>query len=353
MKALSIERPDDQKFCEAMRSARNTSSTIYDVASLAGLSISTVSRVLNSPDQVNEATRAKVLAAIDQLGYVPKAEARARALQSTRRIGVLTPFFTSPSFVQRLRGIDQALARYHYELIVYTVDSLDKVKGYLATLPLRSHLDGLIIMSLPIEETDVKRLIGHHLGTVLIEFHQPVFSSVEVDDVYGGKIAVEYLITKGHRRLGFIGDIDPPDYAIRPVIARLAGFQQGLIEANIPLTDEYICCSTYDQEPSRQAAYRLLSLSEPPTAIFAAADVQAIAVLKAARDMGLKIPQDLAVIGFDDLDMADFVGLTTVRQCLDDSGRIAAELLLGQLADPDRPVQHIQLPLTIVERETV
>jgi DNA-binding LacI/PurR family transcriptional regulator len=336
-----------------MKSARDTSPTIYDVASLAGLSISTVSRVLNSPDQVNEVTRVKVLSAIDQLGYVPRAEARARALQSTRRIGVLTPFFTSLSFVQRLRGIDAALSKFHYELIVYTVDSLDKVKGYLATLPLKSHLDGLIVMSLPIEETDVKRLISRRLPTVLIESHQPFLSSVEIDDIYGGKIAVEYLINKGHRRLGFIGDIDPPDYAIRPVVARLAGFRQGLAEINIPLPDEYVCSSTYNQKPSRQAARRLLSLPEPPTAVFAAADVQAMAVLKVARDMGLKIPQDLAVIGFDDLDMADFVGLTTIQQCLDDSGRIAAELLLGQLADPDRPVQHIHLPLTIVERETV
>ena len=336
-----------------MRPASDTSSTIYDVASLAGLSISTVSRVLNSPELVNDATRAKVLAAIDQLGYVPRADARARALKSARRIGVLTPFFTSPSFVERLRGIDMALARHRFELIIFTVDSLDKLKGYLATLPLKGNLDGLIVMSLPIEETDVKRLVSRHLQTVLIEFHQPVFSSVEIDDVYGGKIAVQYLLNKGHRRLGFIGDIDPPDYAIRPVIARLAGFRQGLAEANIPLPDEYIRSSTYDQEHSRRAARELLNLPKPPTAIFAAADVQAIAVLKVARDMGLKIPGDLAVMGFDDLDMADFVGLTTIRQCLDDSGRIAAELLLEQLADPQRPVQHVNLHLNIVERETV
>jgi LacI family transcriptional regulator, galactose operon repressor len=336
-----------------MKAGKDTSSTIYDVASVAGLSISTVSRVLNSPELVNKATRAKVLAAIDQLGYVPRADARARALKSTRRIGVLTPFFTSPSFVERLRGIDMALARHRYELIIFTVDSLDKLKGYLATLPLRGNLDGLIVMSLPVEETDVKRLVNRQLQTVLIEFHQPAFSSVEIDDDYGGKIAVQYLLNKGHRRLGFIGDIDPPDYAIRPVIARLAGFRQGLAEANIPLPDEYVRSSTYDQEHSRRAARELLNLPNPPTAIFAAADVQAIAVLKVARDMGLKIPGDLAVIGFDDLDMADFVGLTTIQQCLDDSGRIAAELLLEQLADPERPVQHVNLHLSIVERETV
>jgi len=96
-----------------------------------------------------------------------------------------------------------------------------------------------------------------------------------------------------------------------------------------------------------------LQLPRPPTAIFAAADIQAIAVMKVARDLGLRIPQDLAVIGFDDLDIADYVGLTTIRQPLDDSGRIAAELLLARVADPERPEQHVRLPLNIVERETV
>jgi DNA-binding LacI/PurR family transcriptional regulator len=336
-----------------MRQPRETPPTIYDVAALAGASISTVSRVLNAPERVNEATRTRVLAAIDQLGYVPKAEARARALQGTRRIGVATPFLTAPSFVQRLRGIDAVLEDFNYELIIYTVESLDRLKGYLATLPLTGNLDGLIIMSLPVEDADARRIVEHQLETVLIELHQPYFSSVEIDDFEGGRMAAQYLLDHGHCHLAFLGDIDPPDYAIRPVVARFGGFSQALAEAGVPLPDEYVRSCRYSQEASRQAARALLALPEPPTAIFAAADVQAIAIMRVARDLGLRIPGDLAIIGFDDLDMADYVGLTTVRQSLDDSGRIAAELLLGRLADPERPLQHVRLPLTIVERDTV
>lgn len=341
-----------ERFAVAMRPLKETPPTIYDVASLAGLSIATVSRVLNSPERVNDATRSKVMAAIDALGYVPKAEARARALQGTRRIGVVTPFFTAPSFVQRLRGVNVALAPTNYELIIYTVESAERLQGYLASLSLTGNLDGLIIMSLAICEEDARRLVANHLETVLIEFHHEGFSSIEIDDCTGGRLAAQYLVRKGHRVCGFLGDIDPPEYAIRPVAGRLQGFRQGLAEAGCPLLDQYIRSSDYDLETSRQAACELLMMPERPTAIFAAADIQAIAVMKVARYLGLKIPQDLAIIGFDDLDMADYVGLTTVRQPLDDSGRIAVELLLSRLSDPSRPVQRVKLPLHVVERDT-
>jgi DNA-binding LacI/PurR family transcriptional regulator len=335
-----------------MKASKDKHPTIYDVAEASGASISTISRVLNSPELVSEATRSKVLEAIDRLGYVPKAEARARALQSSCRVGVLTPFFIAPSFVQRLRGIDAALAQTNHELVIYTVESLSRLQGYLLNLPLTGNLDGLIIMSLPYDQAAAARLAQHGPETVSIEFSHPNFSSVEIDDFAGGRLAARYLIAKGHRRCAFIGDIDPPNYAINPAVSRLEGFRQGLAEANLPLTDEYIRSSHYDQEPSQRAAHWLLTLPEPPTAIFSAADIQAIAILKVARELGLEVPRDLAIIGFDDLDLADYIGLTTIRQPLDDSGRIAVELLLSRLNNPNYPVQHVNLPLQIVERDT-
>ncbi len=336
-----------------MRKLRDNPPTIYDVASKAGLSISTVSRVLNFPDQVNESTRNKVLSAIDELGYVPKAEARARALSSARRIGVITPFFTAPSFVQRLRGIDATLSSTNYELIIYTVDSLDRLKGYLASLPITGSLDGLIVMSLPVDPQDAERIHRQNLETVLIEHRSNDFSSVEIDDYAGGEMAAEYLLSKGHQRVAFIGDITPPNYAIRPVVLRCEGFHAALEKAGFPQPSEYTVSCWYTQMHSRQAARKLLSLPQPPTAIFAAADIQAIAVMKVAREMGLKIPQDIAILGFDDLDMADYVGLSTIRQPLDDSGRIAAELLLARMGDHERQPQHVKLSLSIVERDSV
>ncbi len=317
------------------------------------MSISTVSRVLNAPERVNEATRAKIQSAIDQLGFVPRADARARAMHGTHRIGVITPFFTAPSFVQRLRGVDAALAETNYELVIYTVDSLNKLQGYLGTLPLVANLDGLIIMSLPFDEIAARRLAKHGPETVTIEYCHSDFSSIMIDDFVGGRLAAEHLISHGHKQCAYIGDLHPPDYAIRPCISRLNGFRQGLADVNLTLSDEYICSSNYTQEATQQAARQLLLMRDPPTAVFAAADIQAIIVLRVARELGLKIPEDLAIIGFDDLDLADYVNLTTIRQPLDDSGRIAAEILISRLNDPERPVQHVNLPLTVVERGTV
>lgn len=332
---------------------RDENPTIYDVARQSQLSIATVSRVLNSPNQVKRETRERVLKAIDELGFIPKAEARARAMRGTRRIGVLTPFFTAPSFVERLKGIAYALGKTNYELIVYTVHSIDNTSAFLASIALSDSVDGLIILSLPFTDNDAKRLVEHKVVTVVVEYEQEYFSSVDIDNTAGGEMAGKYLLEKGHRKVGFIGEIFPPEYAIRPALARLNGMQKVLAEADIHIPEKYIQPASIDPESTQQAANKLLSLPDRPTAIFAAADYQAMVLMKMAADRGLKVPQDLAVLGFDGLEYTEFMGLTTIDQSLVDSGRIAAELLLTQLTDASRSVRHIKLPLTLIERKTV
>jgi DNA-binding LacI/PurR family transcriptional regulator len=327
-------------------------STIYDVAERAGVSITTVSRVLNAADNVNSETREKVLAVIDALGFVPKAEARARAMQRTGRIGVITPFFTAPSFIQRLRGIAGAISPEKYELVVYTVVSSDQLRGYLSSLPVAGNLDGLVILSLPITDIEARRLVERNLPTVLIEYPHPNLNCVEIEDEGGGQMAASYLIGKGHRRIAFLGDTDLPDYAIQPVMLRLRGFRKALRKARIGLPDTFVRLTSYSQEQTRHAAKELLRLPEPPTAIFVATDFQALGMLKTANQLGIRVPEQLAVIGFDDLDMAEYADLTTIRQHLDESGRLAVEILQAQIQNPSRPPNHVKMPLTFVERKT-
>lgn len=331
---------------------KRQSPTIYDVARTAGVSITTVSRVLNAPELVNPATRMNVLEAIDLLGFVPKAEARARALRSSGRVGVITPFFTAPSFVQRLRGVASVLTPTNYELVVYTVDTLQRLNSYLETLPLTHNLDGLILISVRMEEAIAQRLIQHQLEAVMIEYPVKLLSCVEIDDLDGGRLAANTLIDKGHRRIAFIGEREIPAYGVNPINKRLAGFRQVMEERQIPLSEECIWEAPYNVDATQQTLLLHLKNNSMPTALFAATDLQAIGALKAARKLGIRVPDDLAIIGFDDLDIAEFIGLSTIRQPLDESGRVAAELLFSQLLDPTRPVQHIQLPLTFVERET-
>ncbi len=326
--------------------------TIYDVASSAGVSIATISRVLNAPDKVNPETRKRVMSAIDTLGFIPKAEARARAMQNTDRIGVLTPFFTAPSFVQRLRGVASALSRANYELVIYPVDSVEHLQGYISSIPIMQNIDGLIIMSLAIEDKDARRLHDNNMETVLIEYSHARLNSIEIDDEYGGQMAARHLAEKGHKRVAFLGDIEPPEkYAIHPVKSRLQGFKKMLDEAGIALPRKYVKQAAYTQKSAQEAALELLNTDPPPTAIFAAADIQAISVMKVARQLKLSIPDDIAVIGFDDIDIADYMDLTTIGQNLDESGRLAVEILLSHII-AERALQHIKIPLTLVERQT-
>jgi LacI family transcriptional regulator len=332
---------------------KKKSPTIYDVAKLSGVSISTISRVLNAPDKVNPVTHKRVMDAIDQLGFVPRAEARDRALPNTGRIGVLTPFFTAPSFVQRLRGVASALSKANYELVIYPVDSMDHLQGYISSIPLMRNIDGLIIMSLSLNDQDAKRLSSNGLESVLIEYLHPQLNSIQIDDEHGGRLVAEHLIQKGHKSFGFLGDIEPPErFAIHPVKSRLTGFMQRLKEAGLSLPNAHIFSCPYTPKETWQAAHKLLKLPKPPTAVFAASDMQALSVMKVARELNIKIPNDLAVVGFDDIDVADHVDLTTICQHLDESGRLAAEMLLARINEHNRPLQHINLPLNLIKRMT-
>lgn len=326
--------------------------TVYDVAAQAEVSISTVSRVLNAPEKVKPATRARVIAAIDALGFVPKAEAVARSRRQHGRIGVLAPFLTYPSFVQRLRGVTTALSTSPYELIIYYVDSLARLEGHIASLTVTRRLDGLILMGLSLSSATAERLRNAGIETLPIEFPHPGFSSVEIDNEAGGRLAAQHLIAQGHRRLGFIGDADLPDFAIRNSDRRLNGFRAAIEEAGLTLPDAYIGLAPHGLETARQQGHRLLDLAEPPTGIFAQSDTQAMGALRAARERGLAVPGDLAIVGFDDVEVAEYIGLTTVHQPLEESGRVAVELLLARLADPQRPPQRVQLPLTLIRRDT-
>jgi LacI family transcriptional regulator len=334
-------------------SSEKKSPTIYDVARLSGVSISTISRVLNSPDKVNSETHKRVMNAIDSLGFVPRAEARAHALQSTDRIGVLTPFFTAPSFVQRFRGVASVLSKANYELVIYPVDSVDHLQGYISSIPLMRNIDGLIIMSLALGDQDAQRLANNGMETVLIEHSHPKLNSILIDDERGGKMVAEYLIKKGHKTFGFLGDIEPPEkFAIHPVKSRLTGFRQVLLDAGLSLPKTFVRSTPYSQEETRKAAYDLLDMPKLPSAIFVASDIQALSVMKVARQLKIKVPDDVAIIGFDDIDVAEHVDLTTIRQHLDESGRLAAEILLTRIREHDRPLQHINLPLKLIERTT-
>jgi DNA-binding LacI/PurR family transcriptional regulator len=176
---------------------------------------------------------------------------------------------------------------------------------------------------------------------------------VEIDNVEGGEIAAEYLLAKGHRRIGFVGgDRQLPGYAIGTSALRFRGFVKTLERHGLTPILPGFTPQTASHEEARRQALDLLQQPEPPTAIFAGNDTLALGVLKAARESGMRVPEDVAVLGFDDADFADYIGLSTISQSLEESGRLAVEMLLSMISESLRTNRRIRLPLQVVERDT-
>jgi len=330
----------------------SSSKTIYDVAKEAGVSISTVSLALNSPARVSAETRRKVLAAVDALGFVPKTDAVARARRGVGRVGVIAPYTSYPAVARRLNGVLQAVGRLPLEIVLFDQESAaESSSPLLASLPITGRLDGLIVVSLPLDETVAKRLSGLRLPTVLVDVRHPLFDSVLADDTTGGRLVAEHLVSRGHRRFGFLGETQQSYLYVSPSQRRLAGYRAALAEAGYTLKDRDMRLAGHGVESARAATKELLSLENRPTAVFASSDLLAAGALRAAHDLGLAVPGDVAVVGFDDGDLAEALDLTTVRQPLEESGRAAMERLLQQLDKPTT-VREVALRLELVLRGT-
>jgi DNA-binding LacI/PurR family transcriptional regulator len=325
---------------------------IADVAARAGVGIATVSRVLNGRANVSEATREKVLDAIRTLDYSPSSVARNLSLKRTLVIGVLTPFLTNPSPIERVRGIVTALGDSPYDLALFDIESAGRERRAFRLLADRHRTDGLLIVSLVPPPGEVTRLQNVGIATVLVDARHDTLPSVVIDDVEGGMLATRYLLELGHRRIAFIGDKPADEFRFDSSRDRTVGYERALADAGVPLRPEYVREGTQSRHIARNIAEELLHLPERPTAIFAASDTQALGVLEAARGLNIRVPEELSVIGFDDIEISSYVGLTTVRQPLFESGRRGAELLLGALAGTPPPVRVETLPLELVVRGT-
>jgi DNA-binding LacI/PurR family transcriptional regulator len=329
-----------------------TSVTIRDVARQAGVGVGTVSRVLNDNPFVSESTRERVMLAIQELDYRPSPIARRLSLGKSLTIAVIAPFITRPSVVERLRGIEYGLSLSGYDLVLYNVETPLRRNTCFVDVPRRARVDGLILISLPPSDEDVHRFYHSGVPAVLVDAPHPALNRVVIDDVEGGRKAVCYLLDLGHRRIGFIGDtLDNPFHFVSSRY-RLQGYHQALTEAGLPLVPEYQAQADHGREPAREAARWMLDLPEPPTAIFVASDTQAIGVLELARDVGLHIPRDLSVMGYDDLEVAEYLRLTTINQPLFATGLMGVELLMEAIEQPQMDCRQITLPTELVVRGT-
>lgn len=329
--------------------------TIRDVAKKAGVGLGTVSRVLNESPRVSEATRQRVLDVIEELEYIPSPLARKFSLGKTLTIAAAIPFFTRPSAVGRLRGIANTLADTEYDLIVIDLEEPERHEAYFSKLARGVQVDGVLLISIAPKRETLERIVQIGTPLVLIDVNDPAlveYNRVIVDDVQGGRLATNYLLESGHHQVGYIGDSYSEGEYFTSSTHRLEGYRLALEEAGIQARDD--CCSQgpHGRYEARLMANEMLQLEDPPTAIFAASDTQAVGVLEAARDAGLQVPQDLSVIGYDDIEIAEHLGLTTVRQLLFESGERGVKLLLEKIQDPHKESQTIELPTELIVRDT-
>ena len=320
--------------------------TIADVATQAGVSVSTVSKVMNDRYGVSEETSQRVRSVIEKLGYQSSLVAQSLRSRSTNVIGVLVSDI-EPFSAELLKGVAQGIAGTGYDLVVFSdcgqgEDQVGWERRYLARVSTLT--DGVLLVtpSVAVDAFDSPVVaVDHNVGA-------PSLPTVDSHNLRGAVLATEHLLSLGHRRIGFLGG--RPDLASAQL--REDGYRQALADARIEFRPELVAIGGFAPRIARQAAAQLLALDDRPTAIFAANDVSAIEVIGVARSLGLRVPDDLSVVGFDNVPESALSDppLTTVDQFVQRMGSQAVDMLVGLIRDPSQRPKHVVLPTRLVVR---
>jgi LacI family transcriptional regulator len=325
-------------------------STIREVAQTAGVSPTTVSHVINGTRFVSDAVRARVLNAIKRLGYRPNVLARSLRRGETRTIGLILPDSANPFFAKIGRGIEAAAFDLGYSVVLCNSEgNLSREQHYTEVLT-KKQVDGIVFVAAGDRANSLSILLERALPFVLIDRDLPDVKADAVlgDNHQGGYLAARHLLALGHRRIGCISG--PSN--VTPSADRVTGYRQALSDADVPIEEPLIFRGDFHPETGWAAASELLRRPDAPTAIFACNDLMAIGVLRAAAELARRVPADLAVVGFDDIELAAFTEprLTTVRQPTTEMGRRAVELLIDRIGSRDRPSRREIFPTTLTIR---
>lgn len=324
--------------------------TLAAVAKHAGVGIGTVSRVVNDQPNVSTEMRTRVMVSIAAVGYqMPR---RRKPDPSTRAayIGVLTVFFDEPSVYERVKGIIGHLQPLGYEIAVYNCIAPHEIRTRIEAM-ISHPLEGAIVISAQLDDDEARLLRNAPFPVVFVDAFREGFRSVGIDDRNGGEIATRHLLDMGHTRIGFVGE--PTDqFGFTASALREEGYRAAHKKAGVKVDEELVRHGAHMTSAAKQLAVDLLSLKNRVTAIVATSDVQAIGVLEAAEELGIKVPQQLSVIGYDDLEIARLLGITTVRQHLLLSGeRGAAHVIESINGDTTHGTQE-RLDVEVIVRNT-
>jgi LacI family transcriptional regulator, repressor for deo operon, udp, cdd, tsx, nupC, and nupG len=321
--------------------------TMADVARAAGVSMATVSRALRDLPGVSPGTRERIRRVADELAYVVSPEASGLSSGTTGRVAVVLPRLDTWFYSTILARMVHTLRDRELDVLLYQVDGEEQRTRFLQELPARRKVDAVILTALPMGQREVERLdlIGVHVvvaGGTLRDYPH-----VAVDELQVGATAVRHLVEQGHRRIGMIRTSDTDGTAWSSDVLRTQGWHDTLVDAALEPAPELLVTERYGVDAGARGLDRLLALADPPTAVFAYSDELAFAAVTRARSAGLRVPDDLSVIGVDGHPLGQVLGVTTVDQHVADQGRLAAELALRLLDGSDA------VPATRVEAELV
>lgn len=326
--------------------------TSKDVAELAGVHPSTVSRVINNDSRISEKTKERVLLAIKKLGYTPNAIARGLKTKRTYTLGMLIPDITNPFFAEIARGVEDAANKNNFNVILCNTDDKPKKERTYLEILREKRVDGLILGTAHIKDKSILELERQKFPYMLISrnIERLDKNCIIIDDVAGGIMATEYLIKLGHQRIAHItGPLQT-----RSALNRLKGYKLALKKYGIEYRDELVGEGDFRIKGGYQVMKRYLKLAKPPTAIFAANDLLALGAMQAIQKKNFSIPDDFSVIGFNDIELASFVypPLTTIRQPILEMGNLAVKMLLKIITDKEFNQRRVVLQPKLIIRES-
>ena len=330
--------------------------SIKDVARTVGVSTATVSRALRGLPRVSEETRYRVLQVAAELDYVASPTAASLASGQTRAVGVVVPFVTRWFYGSVVQGAEALLRDEGYDLLLYNLggDQAARHRVFRSHL-LRKRVDAVLVLSLTPTDEEVEAVAKLDRPVAVVGATVPGWSSVRIDDCETARIAVQHLLDLGHRRIGYIGGSLEDQLDFAAPLDRLQGYRATMECAGIDVHPSWEVIGDFTVRGGLAAMRLLLEADQRPTAVFAASDEMAVGAVHAVRESGLRVPEDVSVIGIDDHEMAEFFELSTVAQPVHQQGELAARLLLDALSaeDGDRvQPQALTVPTRLVVRRT-
>lgn len=323
---------------------------IEDVARAAGVSTATVSRALRGMPNVNPATRVRVKAAADALGYVASPSAASLASGRTRAIGLISPWVNRWFFSNVIDATERALRSHGYDVLLYTFDIRRQgARPRVDPDVLRRRVDGIIVVGLPLEDDEMDALIALGYPLVCIGWGGSDQATVRLDDRETALEAMRHLIGLGHRRIAHLTGTPDDIHKWSPPVGRAAGWREALVEAGIEPDPTLAEHGDFEVEGGRASMTALLARVPDLTAVFAASDEMAMGAILALREAGVRVPQDVSVIGIDGHELGELVGLTSMAQPVDAQGKAAATMVLDMIAGVTPP-QRVIYPTSLLRR---